>query len=544
MRIILSQINPRVGDLKNNQEKISSKIHDAKMKGADLIVFPELSLTGYPPEDLLLFPDFIEACQQGIEKISEETKDIVAIVGFPRKNINTKGKPLYNSAAILSEGKIIGFQDKRLLPTYDVFDESRYFEKGGPASLWKIKNKVFAVSICEDIWGHSYLEGDITYKEDPVVDIRKLKPDFLINISASPYSLNRKVFRYNIMKKAAHTLSCPILLCNQVGGNDSLIFDGSSLCITSDGNPFGEALSFKEDDLLVDLSKIQEFPFKNETEIVDLYQALKLGVRDYFNKLGFKRACLGLSGGIDSALVACIGVDALGKENIRAVSMPSRYTSLSSIQDAEDLAKKLEIRLDTIPIEGPFESYLKLLNPFFDGKAPDVTEENLQARIRGMILMALSNKHGEIVLSTGNKSELALGYSTLYGDLCGGLAVISDVTKTKVYKLASWINREKELIPHNILIKAPSAELKENQKDSDSLPDYAIIDAVLEDYVERHLSATQIAEKNSIDLELVKSLIVRIHKNEYKRRQSAPGLRVSLKAFSIGRRFPIVQGWV
>lgn len=543
MKVLLAQINPTVGDFSGNSAKILKAIDYGKKQAVDIVLFPEMALSGYPPEDLLLLPTFAEEAAKSLQKLIPATKEITAIIGLPRKSENPAEKQLYNSAAILSDGKLLGFQDKILLPTYDVFDERRYFEPGLKVNLWEIKGKKVAITICEDIWQHSDLVTSTTYTRDPIKDYRDLQPDLLLNLSASPFHMAKSNMRLKVGAKAAKTLNCPVLLCNQVGGNDSLLFDGYSLALNKDGTLKQYAKGFEEDYLIVDLAKAQSTSLATH-DIEDLYKALVMGIRDYFYKLGFKHACLGISGGIDSAVVACLATEALGKEYVLGVAMPSRYSSPNSLEDARNLAKNLQLKLIEIPIEGPFTNYLDLLFPYFEGKPDDHTEENLQARIRGMILMAISNKHNYIVLSTGNKSELAMGYSTLYGDMCGGLNVLSDVTKAQVYALARWINRDKEIIPKNTITKPPSAELKPNQLDSDSLPDYSIVDTVVREYVENHSSPEDIAKKNKYPLELVKDLVGRIHRNEYKRRQSPPGLRVSEKAFSVGRRFPIVQRWV
>lgn len=544
MRILIAQINPTVGDLSGNTDKILKGIAYAKMQDADIVLFPELVLTGYPPEDLLLLPHFISGLDYPLKVIQKASKDIVVIVGTPRQTNGHTEKHLYNSAAIFSDGQLIGYQDKSLLPTYDVFSERRYFEPASKVQSWDLCGKRIGITICEDIWQHSGFITPTSYFRDPVIELSNSKPDVMLNISASPYSISKSSNRLTACAKAATTLGCPVLLCNQVGGNDGLIFDGKSLYVDSTGNLIKEAKGFEEDFLLVDLSeqlppcKIQENPLES------LYQALVLGVRDYFHKSGFTKACLGLSGGIDSALVACIASEALGRSNVLGIGMPSRYSSEGSVDDAHKLARTLGIQFRIIPIESPFQSYLDTLTPHFEGKPPDATEENLQARIRAMILMAISNKLGYIVLSTGNKSELAMGYSTLYGDMVGGLGVLSDVSKRQVYALSRWINRDSEIIPLSTIQKPPSAELRKNQRDSDSLPDYEIIDNVLHAYVEQHNSPEEIARKYHYPLDQVKDLIKRIHCNEYKRRQSPPGLRVTEKAFSVGRRFPIVQKWV
>lgn len=542
MRICLAQLNPTIGDLTGNTQKIIHAIEGARKQKADIVLFPELTISGYLPQDLLLYESFIKANEECLNQIVKASSHICVVVGLIRHNPG-EGKHLFNSAAVISDGRILGFYNKRLLPTYDVFDERRYFEPGREPKIWEIKGKKVGLLICEDIWKHSGLV-DTRYRYDPVVDLVPYQPDMVLNLSASPYQYDKPDVRVRVCANAAKTLQCPVFLCCQVGGNDDLIFDGYSVCVDKEGTLLQLGKGFEEDLFTVDLqANICSIPFQYDP-LKDLYRALVLGVRDYFAKQGFTKGLLGLSGGIDSALVACIAKDALGPKNVLGVSMPSRYSSEGSIQDAYRLAQNLGIEYKKVSIEAPFIDYLKILDPFFEHKAPDVTEENLQARIRGMLLMALSNKLGHIVLSTGNKSELGLGYCTLYGDMCGGLGVISDVLKTQVYALARWINREKEIIPLSTIEKPPSAELRPNQKDSDSLPDYAVVDKVMKSYVEDHLSAKEIVEKLHLPQEVVESLILRLHRAEYKRRQSAPGIRVSKKAFSVGRRFPIVQGWV
>ncbi|MBA3957831.1 MAG: NAD+ synthase [Parachlamydiaceae bacterium] len=538
MRILLAQINPIIGDIQGNTEKILKGISHAKKQHADLVLFSELCLSGYPPQDLLELPHFLSALITPLETIQKASKDITVIVGTPR--VDNTSRNVYNSAAIFVDGKIVGYQDKFLLPTYDVFYERRYFVPGSERRLWNLCGKRIAITICEDIWQHS---GKLTtsYPQDPVNELQQLNPDLVLNLSASPYSLDKVTSRIEVCAITASSLKCPLLLCNQVGGNDGLIFDGHSVFVNAEGQLLQCGKGFEEEMMLVNLEEQRSPITLTEDPMESLYKALCLGLHDYFDKLGLNKACLGLSGGIDSALVACIAVDALGKENVLAINMPSRFSSEGSVADSEQLVKNLEIELRSIPIESPFASYLDLLAPQFVGKEPDVTEENLQARIRGMILMALSNKFGYIVLSTGNKSELAMGYSTLYGDMCGGLAVISDLTKKQVYALAKWINRNREIIPWNTIKKPPSAELRPNQKDSDSLPDYDIVDNVLEAYVEQHQSPQEIATLFNYSLDLVNDLVKRIHRNEYKRRQNPPGLRVTEKSFSTGRHFPIVH---
>lgn len=543
MKVALAQINPVIGAFAYNTQKIIQAIEKAKRQRAHLVVFPEMAICGYPPDDLLLIPGFISAAAAALEEILPHTKGISALVGSVRPNVSGGEKGLYNTAAICEDGKLLGFQDKMLLPEYDVFSEGRYFEPAGKNQVWNLCGKKVGVTICEDIWQHSRSVQHTNYSRDPVEELKSEAPDFLVNLSASPFHSDRLHTRIEVCRAAARTLKCPLLFCNQVGGNDSLIFDGYSLCLNSQGEVIALGKGFEEDLVCVDLTQKQEVTTSLFDPTHELYQAIVLGLKDYFSKQGFQKACFGLSGGIDSAVVACLAKEALGKEHVLALLLPSRFTSAESMEDARALAKNLGIQSQELSIEGPFESYLETLAPSFKGKEPDVTEENLQARIRGMLLMAFSNKFGYLVLGTGNKSEMAMGYATLYGDMCGGLGVISDVTKQQVYKLAEWMNQKKQIIPQRILTKPPSAELRVNQFDTDSLPDYDIVDQVLQDYVETHLSAEEIAQKRGIDLSLVKILVRKIHLNEYKRRQAPPTLRVTKKAFSIGRRFPIVQKW-
>jgi NAD+ synthase (glutamine-hydrolysing) len=542
MKILVAQLNPTIGDLAGNQKKILQAIAFAKSHACDLVLTSELALTGYPPEDFLLLPHFVKDAELSLQPIIAATKGIAAIIGSIRTSGANAEKPLYNTAAICYDGKLLGYQDKMLLPTYDVFDERRYFEPAQESLIWKIGSASIGVTICEDLWQHSGMTKGTSYAQDPVEKLKLQKLDLVLNLSASPFHVGKLPLRFHVCREAARTLATPLVLCNQVGGNDSLIFDGHSLALDQQGALTHMAKGFEEDLMIVDTAQKTEMHFQ-ENRLGELYDALVLGLRDYFHKSGFTKACVGLSGGIDSALVACLAVEALGANNVQGVAMPSRYSLSDSLEDAQSLAKNLAIDLRIIPIEGPFQSYLDLLEPHFEKKVPDITEENLQARIRGMILMALSNKLKMIVLSTGNKSELAMGYSTLYGDMCGGLAVISDLTKEQAYALSRWINAKKPVIPERTLSRPPSAELRPNQRDTDSLPEYHIVDAVLIDYIEKGLSPKEIALSHNLPLALVNDLVIKIHANEYKRRQSPPGLRVTEKAFSIGRRFPIVQKW-
>ncbi|MBN2479052.1 MAG: NAD+ synthase [Parachlamydiales bacterium] len=543
MKIYVAQLNPKIGDLARNTDKILNSIERARLEKADVVVFPECAISGYPPEDLLLFDSFIDEMENQLQRIIKSSKNIFVVVGTIRKSVNNNQKnSLFNTAAVISDEKLLGYKDKTLLPTYDVFVEKRYFESNDQQKVFEHKGKKIGILICEDAWAH--VEKLAIYEKDPVVDLEKLKPDLVLNLSASPYYYQKKDKRIDIFSKVAKDLNCPLILANQVGANDQLVFDGHSMFFDKNGDLTVVAKGFVEDHLLIDL-KASYTKYSYELDhLKDLYSALVLGVKDYFRKLNLSKACLGLSGGIDSALVLCIAVDALGPHNVLALSMPSRFSSLSSLEDSHKICDSLRVELMDIPIDHLYQQYLDLLSPFFSGKAFDTTEENLQARIRGMILMALSNKLGNIVLSTGNKSEMAMGYVTLYGDMCGGLGVLNDVSKTLVYKLANWINRKKEIIPNNIINKEPSAELRANQKDSDTLPSYDIVDKVLQGYVEDHLSLDQIVKKYQLDSILVKSLIERIHLAEYKRRQGPPGIIVSKKSFTKGRYFPIVHSWM
>ncbi len=536
MRIFVSQLNPIIGDLAGNTKKILDSLEKARLTNAELVLFSELVLSGYPPEDLLLQNAFIAAHSYYLEKIIEASLGLIVILGLARLNPHIAEKPLINSAAVIYDGRLLGFQDKQLLPTYDVFDERRYFEPGLKTSVWELKGKRLGILICEDMWQHL----KAPYPRNPVWDLAGLQPDLVLNLSASPYQLKNLDERIKVCLACAHSLQCPVVSCCQVGANDQLVFAGYSIYVNREAKLQQVAKGFEEDIMLIDTEAIST-PYVFDTDpIEDLYQALVLGVKDYFFKLGFKKACLGISGGIDSALVACIAVEALGRENVLGITMPSRYSSKQSLCDALELAKNLNIELKQISIEKPFCAYLELLQPYFFDQEFDTTEENLQSRIRGAILMAFSNKFGYLVLSTGNKSEMAMGYCTLYGDMCGGLSVLSDVTKQQVYLLANKL----QPIPLSTLEKPPSAELRPNQLDSDSLPSYDIVDKVLQGYIEEHFSAEEIAHHYQIPLDLVKELIKKMYRAEYKRQQAAPGIRVSSKAFQVGRRFPIVQKWV
>lgn len=542
MKITLAQLNPTVGDFEANSRKIIEAIEKGKKEKSDLVIFSELVLSGYLPEDFVLHEPFLEAAQAALQSIIPYTKGTAAVIGLPRKNPFPQEKQVLNSAAILIDGKLAGFQNKMLLPTYDVFDEKRYFEPGDAFPLYSIGDKKVVFTICEDLWQHAKKAIYTDYAKDPVELIKPSHPDLLINLSASPFNYNKYAVRLEVVQKAALTLKCPVILVNQVGGNDSLLFDGLSVAVDEEGRIVERLPGFKEAVVTIDSFKPKAYPERDP--IADIHDALVMGLRDYFIKSGFDKACLGLSGGIDSAVVAALAKEALGNSNVLAIFMPSRFTSKESREDAYKLAKNLDVQIKEISIEGPFQSYLNLLEPQFAPRPPDITEENIQARIRGMLLMAFSNKFGYIVLSTGNKSELAMGYSTLYGDLAGGLAVIGDCSKEKVYSLAHYINRQKEIIPKAIIEKAPSAELRPNQKDSDTLPPYPLIDRVIEAYIENHERPSAIAKSLKVDLKTINDIIHRIHQAEYKRRQAPPSLRISSKSFSIGRRYPIVQKFI
>jgi NAD+ synthase (glutamine-hydrolysing) len=547
VRVYVSQINPIIGDIAGNSAKILNAIHAAKADRSSIVIFPELALTGYPPRDLLLLPNFMDAVEEATEELAKATYGITAIVGMPRVNRFKVGKPLHNSAAVISEGRVLGYHDKILLPTYDIFDERRYFEPGVRPWLWEIDGRQVAITICEDIWLHSGLLTYDRYTRNPLKELMMLpqRPFVLLNLSASPYSVAKEPMRMLVAQRAAKALHCPLIMCNQVGANDSLIFDGRSIALAYNGTLLQRAQGFHEDSFHIDIHAPQELcVLPSEDVLRGLFKALTLGIHDYFHKSGLKSACLGLSGGIDSAVVACLAVEALGAENVVAINMPSRYSSESGVSDSHTLAANLGIKLHEVPIEEPFKSYLALLKPYSESQDSSLAEENMQARIRGMILMAFSNIFGHLILNTGNKSELAMGYCTLYGDMCGSLSVIGDLTKRRVYALAQWINRDKPIIPLSIITRPPSAELRPGQLDSDSLPPYECIDTVIEEYLEYLCPPEQIATKHGYELQVIEDIIKCIHKSEYKRRQSPPGLRVTERAFSTGYSVPIVQKWV
>lgn len=542
MKIACAQVNPTVGDIAGNTRKILQFTKLAKEQSAHLVIFPELAITGYPPRDLLERSHFVESNLQALNELKVYAQGIAIIVGFADKNPTSEGKPLFNAAALLEEGEIASVHYKSLLPTYDVFDEGRYFEPAAGNMPIKIGNLRTAITICEDLWTDEVCGPRKLYYHDPIEALARKRIHLLINISASPYSVGKDKLRLELLKNQALKYRIPIALCNQIGGNDELIFDGNSLIVDAKGTVIGRAKSFEEDLILVDLeANAGQADVVELDDMTSVYKALVLGTRDYAHKCGFKRAVIGLSGGVDSAVTACIATEALGKENVLGVAMPSRFSSKGSLSDSEALAKNSGIEYKVVPIEPIYESYLREFDKLFPSKPPDTTEENIQARIRGNLLMAISNKLGHLVLSTGNKSEFSTGYCTLYGDMCGGLAVISDVPKTMIYSLArEVINKEHEVIPQSTLTKPPSAELKPNQRDSDSLPEYELLDPILKAYIEEGKSLDEIATMG-FDKAVVSDVIRRVEANEYKRRQAAPGLKVTSKAFGIGRRYPIAR---
>ena len=544
MKIALAQVNPTVGDFTGNAAKLRRFSLDARERGAELVVFPELAVCGYPPRDLVESPAFVARSRQILEQLAAEISGIAIIAGLPTPAAHETGKTVMNSAALLREGRIDFIQSKRLLPTYDVFDEMRNFSPALTQRLFCMDGKAVALTICEDAWNDKAFWSRRMYGQDPVEDLVRAGGELVLNISASPFNVGKRELRQAMLASIARQHRVPVLLVNQVGGNDSLVFDGSSLALNTAGEVVAQAKSFEEDLILVDTVAMsgdmhQPAGAGVAAEEGSAYAALVLGTRDYVRKCGFGKVVVGLSGGIDSALTAVIAVDALGAENVIGVSMPSQYSSEGSITDARELARNLGIRFEVVPIKEIFEAYRSALAGVFQGMAEDVTEENLQARARGGLLMAVANKFSALVLTTGNKSELGVGYCTLYGDMVGGLAVISDVPKTLVYRLARYVNSQRKIIPEASITKPPSAELRPGQKDSDSLPPYEVLDRILEEYVGNLKSAPEIAALTGYDDKIIEFVIGLINRSEYKRQQAAPGIRISTKAFGIGRRFPI-----
>jgi NAD+ synthase/NAD+ synthase (glutamine-hydrolysing) len=543
VKIALGQINPTIGDFIGNSNKIIEFAREAHTRGAHMALFPELAVTGYPPRDLVEKPAFVARSQQAVEDIARAVPEITVICGFVSPAKGETGKSVMNSAATLRDGRVQFIQSKMLLPTYDVFDEARYFEPATSQKILPLNGKQLALTICEDAWNDkSFWRHRLLYKVDPVDELLHAGANLMLNLSASPFHIGKRQLRREMLETVARDHKVPVVFVNQVGGNDSLVFDGSSFVIAPDGRTVARAKSFEEDLVLFDTETMQgDMHPQLEGEEASAYAALVLGTRDYVRKCGFQRVVVGLSGGIDSALTAAIAVDALGREQVTGLAMPSQYSSEHSVGDARELACKLGIRFEVVPIGEIFNLYRKALAPLFSGRLEDVAEENIQSRIRGNILMAFSNKFGGLVLTTGNKSELGVGYCTLYGDMVGGLAVISDVPKTLVYRLSRYVNSRKPVIPQSTLEKPPSAELRPGQMDSDTLPPYEILDNILEDYVEDYHTAEQIANQRGYDLKLVRDVIRMIERSEYKRQQAAPGLKITPKAFGLGRRVPIAQ---
>jgi len=541
MRVGFAQINTTVGDIEANARKILAAYHEASQQGAQLVITPELALTGYPPQDLVFKSGFVPQTLEQLRILHERTSAIPLLVGYVDFNPKKTGKPFVNSCAVLEKDRPIRKIFKSLLPTYDVFDEARYFEPADDQQPIELLGAKVGITICEDIWTDKYLRHDL-YHCDPVERLVGLGASVILNLSSSPFSVGKPALRRAMVTELALQHRIPFFYCNAVGGNDELIFDGNSFVIDKEGATVARLASFGEQIAMVD----SDAPASVETGMPpeeEIFRALVLGVSDYFAKCGFHSAVLGLSGGIDSAVTAAIAVEALGKRNVTGVSMPSAYSSSGSLDDADRLAKSLGIERLVIPIKEPFEVLKSQFKEAFAGLKEDTTEENMQSRLRGLILMSLSNKFGHLLLTTGNKSELAVGYCTIYGDMCGGLAVISDVPKTMIYRLARWINRDRETIPISSITKPPSAELKPNQTDQDTLPQYETLDAVLQLYVEEQLGPVEIVERG-FDPDIVRWIQRRVDINEYKRRQAAPGLKVTSLAFGIGWRMPIAQRYL
>ena len=534
--VALAQINVHVGNFETNVKKIVSQITKAKSKGASLVVFPELAVCGYPPRDLLELEDFIISCEEAIQKIAVFARGIEVVVGAPSRNAKKRGKGLFNSAYHLKDGRIEDIYHKSLLPDYDVFDEQRYFEPNKSFKVFHIKGHCFGVAICEDLWN---TEQHFLYDVSPAKELKRLGAQTIINIAASPFSYEQNDHRLQVLKENAVKHDLSIAYCNHIGAQTELIFDGGSFFMDNKGEVTKQAFFFSEDLLFNTTTKLPQKYAEKCSKTALIHDALVLGIKDYFRKSNFKSAVVGLSGGIDSAVTLVLAARALGAQNVLGVLMPSAFSSSHSIDDAKDLAKRLNADHAVIPIEDTFSSFQKDLALIFDGKSPDVTEENLQARVRGTLLMAVSNKMGHILLNTSNKSEAAVGYGTLYGDMNGGLSVLGDVYKTEVFRLAKYINKEKEVIPLNTIVKPPSAELRPDQKDSDSLPDYTVLDAVLHGYIEGRKSKQQMVALG-FDEALLDEVFRLVNLTEYKRYQTPPTLRISPKSFGMGRRMPIV----
>ena len=542
MKLALAQINTTVGDFDGNLALLRAAYERGVAAGAELVVAPELAMTGYPPRDLLLKSGFIEGNLAALESLAQSVEGTGLVVGHVAANERQPGqpgRPAVNAVSLLHQGKIVATRVKTLLPTYDVFDEDRYFEPAESNVPVEFNGCRLGLTVCEDVWNDDAFWPDRRYRGNPVEELVGQGAEIIINVSASPWNLGKEAIRREMLASLAIKAQRPVVYCNAVGGNDELIFDGGSLALNAAGEALAACPHFSEALVEVDLDGAAQ-PVREPDAMALLHDALVLGVRDYLGKCGFSSAVIGLSGGIDSAVTAALAVQALGAENVRGITMPSPYSSQGSLDDSEALAANLGIQYDVIPIHAGFEMMKASLEPIFGDRPEDVTEENMQARLRGLILMAVSNKFGSLVLTTGNKSELAVGYCTLYGDMCGGLAVISDVPKTKVFELARWINREGEIIPEATITKPPSAELRPDQKDEDSLPPYEVLDAILEQYVVECRSVAEIVA-DGFDETTVKRVARLIDLNEYKRRQAAPGLKVTSKAFGVGRRIPVAQ---
>ncbi|HVZ84270.1 MAG TPA: NAD+ synthase [Terracidiphilus sp.] len=541
MKIALAQINPTVGDFTGNLEKIAAASRRAAEQGARLAVFSELAICGYPPADFLEKPSFLARCRSAVDELCVATAElpVAVLAGVALPAPPGGGKPAVNAAVLLDKGKVVLEQHKRLLPFYDVFDEQRYFQPAKTQQVIEIDGVRLAISICEDAWNDKNFWPRRLYSVDPMEELMSQRPALHINLSSSPFWHSKRAVRREMLAAIARRDRVPVVIANQVGGNDSLIFDGSSFALNASGQLIAQAASFEEDLVLVDPFGAQTVaePIEDDTEAA--YRALVLGTHDYIRKCGFSKVLVGLSGGIDSALVAAIAAEALGPENVTAIGMPSPYSSTGSIEDSRTLAANLGIRFEVIHISDLFREYTHALEPLFAGLKPDTTEENIQSRIRGGLLMGLSNKFNALVLTTGNKSEMAVGYCTLYGDMVGALAVIGDLVKTRVYAVCRWLNHESEVIPSAILDKPPSAELRPDQKDTDSLPPYDVLDPIIEAYVERYETPEQIAREHGFPLALVQQLVRLVERSEYKRQQAAPVLKVTSKSFGMGRRFPI-----
>jgi NAD+ synthase (glutamine-hydrolysing) len=536
----LAQINTTVGDIVGNRNLVLQTMEKARSLGADIVAFPELCLTGYPPRDLLSLHGFVESNIKALQEIAARSGNLGVIIGFVDRNPKKEGRDFCNSAAFLTDGRIQAIIHKTLLPTYDVFDEDRYFESSDSVQLVSFHGRSLGITICEDAWNSEDFWPKPLYETDPIRNQVEKGADLLVNISASPFEMQKPRLRFQMLQDHVRKHRVPLVYVNLVGGNDDLLFDGNSFVLGKNGNVIVQGRSFSEELLIVDPDSEEDRGYNEGESLENLFQALVMGTRDYARKCGFKSAVLGLSGGIDSSIVACIAAEALGAGNVLGISMPSMYSAPESYEDARVLAQNLGMQFDAIPIQSIFQAFQNSLARVFTGLAQNETEENLQARIRGTILMALSNKFGHLVLGTGNKSELGAGYCTLYGDMVGGLAVISDVPKTMVYKLAAHINRHKEIIPSNTIQRAPSAELKPNQKDQDTLPEYEILDGILKWRVEEQMSAEEIVALG-YEQQTVEKVIKMICANEYKRRQAATGLKVTTRAFGTGRRMPIAM---